>query len=382
MNQALTELRALRPDVLVVWPEKFVPSQLAIWEDYFLHSTLNYAIVARGFEGRERPVTRIPFFSEDDDEISLTDVSAIESIRVVLYPTVRMRFRKHINAFGDRQNVFIGHGDSDKASSSRSRNKIFDRIFVADPEARERYGKAIPDTRFALVGAPFIDGVVADTTTSAIDSVLYAPTWEGHDPDNNFTSIVSIAANVERCDVRSVRFLPHPGAGIHSAVVRAARDALSSRFALADRENKAAEFNLADALVTDFSGVLTEFLATRKPIVLVDPGTDNFRRALSRSGVRSYAAIWNPRTEPLSRALQRSIDTKLNAARAAAAESKFHGALTSEQAWVSFDAAVRHEIEVCNTTGLLPVAGRIRKKLYKKNPVTAVKAVFRFILRR
>lgn len=382
MSAALTQLVELRPEVLVVWPETFVPSQFAIWESYFRHSSRRIAVLARTFDGKVRPDLEIPLFFEDDDGLTLRQVSRVDSIRVVLYPTVRLRFRKHINAFAGRQNVFIGHGDSDKASSSRTRNRIFDRIFVADDAARARYGSAIADSAFVRVGAPWVDGVVADSTNRPVRKVLYAPTWEGHDPDNNYSSVAVAADHLDAFDGYDVRALIHPGLGNHDPRMAEAKNRVLERFPTADRDRKAAEFNDSDAMVTDISGVLSEYLATRKPIIVVGPKTEVFENTLSRSNLREFVVEWDPAREPLSHALDRAQTPDMRAARITAAESKYRGATSSSEAWAAFDAALGAEIDAAGERGIGRALRVVRKSIYKLNPITAAKAVGRFVLRR
>jgi hypothetical protein len=382
MSEALTRLAVMRPEVLVVWPETFVSSQFAIWESYFRYSSHRIAVLARTFDGETRPDSDIPMFFEDDDHLSLAEVARISSIRVVLYPTVRLRFRKHINAFANRRNIFIGHGDSDKASSARSRNRIFDRIFVADEAARQRYSQSLPDALFVSVGAPFLDGVVADDSVRPIRKVVYAPTWEGHEPDNNYSSVTVVAENLEALAGPDVRVLMHPGVGNNSQRVASAAATILDRFPTANRAAKAEEFNDSDAIVTDISGVLMEYLATRKPIVIVGPRTALFDETLAKSQLRNFVAEWDPTRESVTAALERAQSPELRAARIAAAESKFGGAATSAEAWARFDEALSAEIAVTERRELATAVRTARKLVYKKNPVTALKAVARFVLRR
>ena len=382
MSEALTRLSDLRPEVLVVWPETFVSSQFAIWESYFRHSAHRIAVLARTFDGDERPQSDIPMFFEDDDHLSLRDVAGVSSIRVVLYPTVRLRFRKHINAFAGRRNIFIGHGDSDKASSSRQRNLIFDRIFVADDTARRRFGTSARESLFVSVGAPFVDGVVADDSVRPIRHVVYAPTWEGHDPDNDYSSVTVVAEHLDALAGLDVRVLMHPGVGQNSDVVAHAAERILARFPTAERNSKAREFNESDAIVTDISGVLVEYLATRKPIVLVKLGTKPFAEAMSRSDLRDCLVEWDPATEPVTAALDRAQSPEVRDARIAAATAKYFGAQTSAEAWARFDAAITAELAEAEVGGLTAALRTVRKAVYKQNPVTALKAVARFVLRR
>jgi hypothetical protein len=387
VKRGLKALHDFAPTVLVVWPETFVSSQFAIWEPYLTRSAHRIAVLARNHSGGARPESTIPFVCEDEDGVSLADVASIESISVILYPTVRLRFRKHINAFASCQHVFIGHGDSDKASSARARNRIFDWLFVADSEAIDRYPRgAIPRERFVEIGAPLLDGLLASTGTEPVKTVLYAPTWEGHDPDNDFTSIPVVAAAIRNTPSRlaglALEFLPHPGAGHHSSIVRESKDELVAQFGQVYRADKVAAFNRSDGLVTDISGVLTEYLATRKPIVVIDTDTARFRAALAQSTLHEVVELWNPATETLSAAFNRANTPERAAARQRAAERKFHGATSISDAVKVFDRAVSRVNDASNMRGLQASLRTMRKRTYKLNPVTAAKAVARFVLRR
>jgi hypothetical protein len=80
--------------------------------------------------------------------------------------------------------------------------------------------------------------------------------------------------------------------------------------------------------------------------------------------------------------LERAQSPELRAARIAAAEAKFGGAATSAEAWARFDLALSAEIAASERRGLATAVRTARKLVYKKNPVTALKAIARFVLRR
>ncbi|MFM6967986.1 MAG: CDP-glycerol glycerophosphotransferase family protein [Microbacteriaceae bacterium] len=382
MSDAFNRLATLAPEVVVVWPETIAYSQLQIWESYFAHSTATIAIIARNHAGKPRLESSVPTFFEDEDVFGIADLAALKSIKVVLYPTVRVRFRKFINALADRVHVFIGHGDSDKASSSRSSARIFDAIFVADQAAENRYPtNRMRSVEFVQIGAPLMDGLVAGARASVPTKILYAPTWEGYSDENNYSSLATVAAHLESvCAGREVRVMPHPGTGKRLASSKDALGVISGRLGDNGDMTKVDLFNWSDAMVTDISGVMSEYLATRKPIVLVNPGTEAFGSAIETSTMRAAVSVWNPAIDGFESALATAAGAELTEARTTAADLKYRGAKQSSDAWREFDSALHRMIA---TASAGQSAVRIaRKRLFKKNPITAAKAVARFILRR
>src|SRR5262249_7350732 len=85
------------------------------------------------------------------------------------------------------------HGESDKVSMASNQAKAYDRVLVAGEAALRRYREALiefDERRFVPVGRPQLDlrpePVLPPT---ARRTVLYAPTWEGENAANNFTSV-------------------------------------------------------------------------------------------------------------------------------------------------------------------------------------------------
>lgn len=387
VKRGLNELRDFAPDVLVVWPESFVELQFNVWKSYFSHSRHRIAILARHNGGNPLPDTSIPIFLEDEGGLTYSQAMRVDSIKVVLYPTHRQRIRKAINAFSRQRNVFIGHGDSDKASSSRDYHRIFDRIFVADPNARLRYKQSrFRDDHFTLIGAPYPNEVESSESIKTVSNVLYAPTWEGNQSDNRFTSICIVDAAFEQnpslAEGLSLNVLPHPLAGSRDNSVNASLRNLIRKHRFTVCQSKAEAFNNSDAIVTDISGVLSEYLATRKPIVVVNLKNQEFARAWDTSQLPEVAALWDPTVETLSDALLRANDSAIRTARQKLAHAKYLGATHPSHAWETFDRAIDHEIREQSVTNLCQQLRILRKRTYKLNPLTAAKAVARLILRR
>ena len=344
MSTALAELRKFDPQAIVFWPEEILLNQYQIWEPYIRNSRHRIAVIAKNHEGKVRPKAPNVFF-EDEDGITLEEINALKSFRIALYPSRRPRVAKLFKAFPGKFHVFIGHGDSDKESSSRSKAGQFDYIFVADEDARLRYRhQRFPRRMFHEIGAPFYDGIQQAKTDAKASRVVYAPTWEGHGNGNNYTSLPTISEIVtshpRAFDGLTVSFMCHPGAGDRLPEVKSAVAVLERRFTALKDTSKTSVFNSSDAMLTDISGVMTEYLATRKPIVVTDIGTEAFRSALARSALTEYVALWSPGAESLSDAIGRAMVDPIKSAREAAATRKFGGATSSKDAWERFDLAI------------------------------------------
>jgi len=227
--------------------------------------------------------------------------------------------------------VFIGHGDSDKSASVNPFSKVYDEIWVAGAMGRERYHAAdagVRDEAIVEVGRPQLELIrPAAGDRPAVATVLYAPTWEGWNADQDYSSVATHGEALVRgllAHPSAIRLLyrPHPYTGRRSAAVAAAHRRI---VALLEEANAAAGlphgvgaardragvtgsarqrqldevaageealrdlpptahavvqsadasliscFNVADGLVTDVSSVLSDFLASDKPIAVCDP---------------------------------------------------------------------------------------------------------------
>ncbi|SDQ68046.1 CDP-glycerol glycerophosphotransferase family protein [Quadrisphaera sp. DSM 44207] len=212
-----------------------------------------------------------------DTRVALYVSNSADNVRLLRDPGLR--------------SAFIGHGDSDKSSSTNPVMKAYDEVWVAGEGARARLLRADVGVRadaVRVVGRPQVRRVQRRTAarTGAPVTVLYAPTWEGGSGDPAECSLLhSGLAVVERLlalgDVR-VLYRPHPNTG--SRDPRVARESQRIRAALARAgaphavvEAPATDvytaLNAADVLVTDITSVITDFLASGKPYLVVN-GSD------------------------------------------------------------------------------------------------------------
>ena len=236
--------------------------------------------------------------------------------------------------------AFVGHGDSDKGASANPFSRVYDEIWVAGPAGRDRYTRADLGVRpdaVVEIGRPQLAPVRQRTgTPPAVPTLLYAPTWEGWDDESDHSSLTAQGEALVRAVLASptpVRLVyrphPYPGrrspavaaahrrivallraaneaAGYGSATLPAARPTGDAPQSAAERERLdvaageariaalpagasvlvepgavplASCLNACDGLVTDVSSVLSDHLATDKPLAVCDSrgiGPDRF----------------------------------------------------------------------------------------------------------
>ena len=202
--------------------------------------------------------------------------------------------------------VWLHHGDSDKAGSTRPGVAKFDVLVVAGQAAIDRYAArkvAIPPGKFKILGRPQTEGIrTADRPISAVSDpvVLYAPTLYGPIEAKDYSSLLSgrqiVAALLARG--ATVIFRPHPAGrnypphrdaiqDINAALAAdAQRTGRQHRFgAAADTPTFADVANSADALVSDVSSVVIDFMQSLKPYAMVSTrlSIDEFRRQFPSS---------------------------------------------------------------------------------------------------
>ncbi len=136
----------------------------------------------------------------------------------------------HLIRKGGMRTAFIGHGDSDKASSRSPFTKVYDEIWVAGPAGAERYAgweTALVTDRIRLVGRPqAVPAPHRSPLPGEPATVLYAPTWEGWGDEPFHSSLPHLGVALVRrlLGTPGIRVLyrPHPLTGTRDANVRRA----------------------------------------------------------------------------------------------------------------------------------------------------------------
>jgi hypothetical protein len=223
---------------------------------------------------------------------ALMDLYRVLSPRAIIYPNNGQRnFQSLI--WAEAAHIHVNHGESDKISMVSNQAKAYDRIFVAGEAAVRRHRAALVDFdefRLIRVGRPQLDLDPAPTLPrSTRRTLLYAPTWEGEDESNNFTSVdlngVAIIEALLAIPDARVIYKPHPRI-ITSQLpaIVAAHAQIVQRLTMASEGDPSAGhsfhaggdilaiFPSVDLLVSDISSVGLDFLYSRveAPLILTD----------------------------------------------------------------------------------------------------------------
>jgi hypothetical protein len=181
--------------------------------------------------------------------------------------------------------VQLLHGDSEKTASFNPVTGMFTKIFVSGQAAVDRYernGVLIRKEKFVLVGRPQLADIkVAKATSGKRKTVLIAPTWGGSADGEVYTSLGLAPSYVRELIALGHRvvFRPHPfshrEAGDRAIIEQVwallKADGKDHLFgAAAETELNVAEvINLSDVLISDLSGIVSDWLYSLKPYLLV-----------------------------------------------------------------------------------------------------------------
>lgn len=221
----------------------------------------------------------------------LEDLDAIvcPTLKTVFYANTAVR-NSHMIRFPHLTHIQLNHGDSDKIASVSPTFRQYDKNFVAGQAAIDRFAKHGVVTRadqFVIVGRPQLEDVLAaagpiNQVTSP--RVLYSPTWSGFYDDSDYSSLPAGPAIVRTLLAGgcTVVFRPHPYSRKHPANARAcdqiysilAQDAAATGRAhiygaRAERGMTVVDcFNESDAMVSDVSSVVSDYLFSGKPFAM------------------------------------------------------------------------------------------------------------------
>lgn len=262
--------------------------QIRMWLPYLEETGARYAVITR----RDVPARVLAEFT---DAPVLTCRSSAD-LEQILVPTLGAVF--YVNASSgngemirhqEYTHVYLGHGDSDKPPSYNPTHAMYDRIFAAGQAATERYGAhgvTISPEKFDIVGRPQLETV--DVTTGLPEqgssTVLYAPTWRGHVDETMLHSLPvapQIIAELIRREM-TVVFRPHPFSyefEEDAVTISHIQQMLADDRARSGRQHifgEAAEadidviecMNLSDAMISDVSSVVSDYLYSGKPFAM------------------------------------------------------------------------------------------------------------------
>ena len=265
--------------------------QLGMWLPYFERIGKKFIIVTRSLK-MMRAAGRIT-------EAPVINRPTLRSLEEVITPSVGAAF--YVNNAGKNthfierreiKHVWLNHGDSEKPACFNPVHAIYDVIFAAGQagiDRYERHGVKIPREKFEIVGRPQVEQIEfvepLSSTSDAGRTVLYAPTWKGAYQDSEVYSLPAGAEIVRQLIGRgcNVIFRAHP---LNYRYARAKeyiteiQETLEADTKTSDRRHlwgHVAEkemttddcFNASDAMISDVSAVVTDYLQSGKPLSVV-----------------------------------------------------------------------------------------------------------------
>ena len=348
----------IQPQVVLVFAAEFDIRHYNVWLHYIQRSKLKFCIVCFSYkyyfhsEKTNHLRTVAPLFSEDTG-YRIADLGNITSIKALLYAGNLVRNweyfytlprPEHLNK--NIRHVHIGHGDSDKASSSVRAQKIYDFTFVADQIAIERFrnnGINLPQDHFIIIGAPIFPDINVTEHPSKITSVVYIPTFEGANSLMNYSSLgylhETISSIIDRKNIQML-YHPHPAMGMRVKEYKQVSDGISAKlFNGPVSMSKVEIFNKSDAALCDVSGVTSEYLFSCKPIIF--PCTEKTVNDIElNANFRSVCYFWDFEKLHLEDFLRSIASDPLFEARLSFRNSKFHNVKTFQECIDRFDDAL------------------------------------------
>ncbi|MER7169024.1 CDP-glycerol glycerophosphotransferase family protein, partial [Micromonospora sp. NPDC000207] len=285
-------LRRLQPEFLLYFSAPPGSEyQVTMWLPYLERIGRPFLVLVREpeFLGPVSAATRAPVVF--CPTLKAMDEALVPSLKVAFYVNHGAK-NSHCVRFNHLTHIQLHHGDSDKAPSANPVSGIFDRIFVAGQAAVERYARAgvdIPAEKFEVVGRPQVEAI--EVRREAVrglagPTVLYTPTWTGHHADANYCSLPQGETLVRALLARGATVIlrAHPYTTQNPASARQlarltellstdrARTGRPHVFgAAASRDLTLTEcVNRSDALVSDVSGVISDYLYSGKPYAVTD----------------------------------------------------------------------------------------------------------------
>ena len=118
-------------------------------------------------------------------------------------------------SFQQAVHIHVNHGESDKICMVSNQAKAYDRVFIAGKAAELRHAAALAwfdPARLVRVGRPQLDLPKQDMSDGR-RTITYAPTWEGEDEANNYTSVDRYGPQIIKAALEQdarVLYKPHP----------------------------------------------------------------------------------------------------------------------------------------------------------------------------
>ena len=356
-NPGLKELRAFKPQFVLYWGRSFAHSQYAIWEPYLKRSRFRFLVLVDGkgaipphVVARGEKLGNVAFAHSG---WSFRQLKQVPSMVGILYVGHRPQNFSAVRALGSLAHVWLGHGHSGKRAYANRVATLYDSVYLGSYKDLRQYDLPVRRrirTSVCAIGAPIVEGLLAPEQTGpppARPKVVYLPTWEGYQAGGgNYTSLELVLESLQASPPTSVEEIvlrSHPATGSQLPHMKDVRDAYAAYTSSPPPATKAEAMNRADVGICDFSGATSEFLFTRKPIVL-PWGRHLAKIDWSLEATRElypYAYVWDVAHESFDDAVQHALhDEELGKVRRQWADDFFRGHRSLDEAAKTFDAAL------------------------------------------
>ncbi len=354
-RETIERLRLAKVDTIFFWGNDLSENQLAIWVDYINESSNSFAVMAakrtnspsQVFPGLHfKRLKRHCVFLEDG--FALEWISLLPDLKAIIYPTDKNRNFDLIRAFPNLIHVYAHHGDSVKHSSSNRLPAAYDFMLLPDEAATIQYirgGIQLNTDRMLVMGNYVLPRLNVSSEHCSFKNLLYAPTFEGHSEGANFSSIAEITDHLIDWAIINGGFLfkPHDGTGIRIHDFKKIVELLhkiSNNFNITD---KSEIFNNSDFIVSDVSGIISEYIYTNKPIIVPIskklPWKYNY---IKSSSIAKYCYFWNYDEITLSEFIKTIENDPLRSAREKRRDDIYPQIMSQEDSIKLFDKAITY----------------------------------------
>lgn len=256
----------------------WLPSLEAIGEDFFIISG------RKDLVPEIQKISKRPTFVVSTAQISR--LAKVPGLKTWIFVNNSPR-NSELVRFPQFTHIQLMHGDSEKTASYNPVNGMYSKIFVAGQAGIDRYsrnGVKIAAEKFVKVGRPQLAEMKVGRDASAVPTLMICPTWGGSAEDEIYTSLSLTPVMAQAAIDAGVRVLYRP----HPFSFRAAGDLKVidevHRLLQADNDTnkrghlfgpaatqitEAEAINLSTAMVSDISGIVSDWLFSLKPYLLI-----------------------------------------------------------------------------------------------------------------
>lgn len=288
-------------------------NQIIPWIPVFVQADVKFVLLVRNeafseWIKKEYPWMSIAFARRGVDVEEVLDL--LPDVKTVFYPSSTGN-NIHLVRFNHLHHVFIGHGDSDKASSAHKALRLYDEVWTAGQGHIDRFDNSDFDTahiKFVKVGRPNLRNVLASSNTCWKErmnlKILYLPTWEGVLEETNYSSIFFSGQIIrelnELLDAPTmIKYHPFTGSRddnlkdinkmTEEIIIRESLDAT----VLDTSVEISTVIPNNNFFICDISGVITECLAANAPIFVYIPKNKEIKVANSNIKYEDYCYTYS-----------------------------------------------------------------------------------------